>query len=156
MRETILCPVCGGSGRVPDLSQSTNAWITCYGCWGKGWIEVLPWLQEKRTSMRFYFPVRLEIKVRDVGGGDAELEYTEWYEGIPEDVIRATIEFLQAILPKATITKNPDGSITMKITTSRDSIYSGLAMEFLGNSPLGRLSLTELLVLLTMAKTLWG
>jgi hypothetical protein len=47
IRETILCPVCGGSGRVQDLSQSTNAWVACYGCWGKGWIEVPPWLQEK-------------------------------------------------------------------------------------------------------------
>jgi hypothetical protein len=100
--------------------------------------------------MRLYFPVRLEIKVRDVGEGNAELEYTEWHDGMPEDAIKATIESLQTILPKATITRNPDGSITMKITTSRDSIYSGLAMEFLGNSPLGRLSLTELLVLLTM------
>jgi hypothetical protein len=50
IRETILCPVCGGSGRVQDLSRSTNAWVACCGCWGKGWIEVPSWLQEEEKT----------------------------------------------------------------------------------------------------------
>ena len=27
------CPICGGSGKLPDK-------VTCHGCGGKGWVEV--------------------------------------------------------------------------------------------------------------------
>ena len=35
------CPVCNGSGKVLQEPDTTsNMRITCYGCGGKGWVEV--------------------------------------------------------------------------------------------------------------------
>lgn len=38
------CPVCQGVGRVcspPPVSTSAAiVWVTCPGCWGRGWVEV--------------------------------------------------------------------------------------------------------------------
>jgi len=40
--KAVLCPVCSGSGRVYGFYGSTFSWPdeTCYGCNGKGWVEV--------------------------------------------------------------------------------------------------------------------
>lgn len=41
MSHAQVCPICGGSGLVPDFSGSTStAPVTCHGCHGKGWVTV--------------------------------------------------------------------------------------------------------------------
>ncbi len=40
-----ICPVCHGAGRNPVGSQ-----VTCYGCVGKGWVEV----QNGNSPMPYY------------------------------------------------------------------------------------------------------
>ena len=40
------CPICGGKGKLP--TDTTVAEKDCYGCFGKGWVEVtdsvaVPW-----------------------------------------------------------------------------------------------------------------
>ena len=45
MVKAVLCPVCGGSGKVPDPSNEITTacdsnWRICHDCNGKGWVEV--------------------------------------------------------------------------------------------------------------------
>ncbi len=48
MSEAVLCPVCGGSGKVPvpslfpEITSTTGepTIITCHGCCGLGWVKV--------------------------------------------------------------------------------------------------------------------
>jgi len=44
MSKAVLCPVCGGTGKVtPQTDWKSNAIPqpkTCHGCSGKGWVEV--------------------------------------------------------------------------------------------------------------------
>jgi hypothetical protein len=94
-------------------------------------------------------PVRIKLDVRDLGDGRAELEYTEWY---PEGVdVKLTVEVAVELLKKwafagCSLHPNEDNSITMRATASRDIIYSMLAGEFLLNSPLGKVTLSDLLL----------
>ncbi len=34
-----ICPVCKGTGKIFDKTNTT-AFKTCYGCGGKGWVEI--------------------------------------------------------------------------------------------------------------------
>jgi hypothetical protein len=43
MSQAVICPVCSGSGVVPESSTAQTACPTtkpCHGCGGKGWVEV--------------------------------------------------------------------------------------------------------------------
>jgi hypothetical protein len=106
--------------------------------------------ERKDVGPKLVFPVRIRVDVRDIGGGEAELEYTEWYpEGAPvERTVEVAREMLMmgAYAGRSDVRRNDDGSITMRLTGRRDDIYSMLASEFMFNSPLGRTTLAELLV----------
>jgi len=46
MSHAELCPVCGGSGKLPDESSGTSTAPTahpCHGCGGLGWVPVRDW-----------------------------------------------------------------------------------------------------------------
>ena len=52
MSKVVLCPICGGKGKILDIDNKwlpteydngTNAYKTCHGCGGKGWVEVREW-----------------------------------------------------------------------------------------------------------------
>jgi len=43
MAHAEICPICHGKGKLPDDSKITAVRefkVTCYGCSGRGWIEV--------------------------------------------------------------------------------------------------------------------
>ena len=41
MAHSERCPICYGKGKVtPDSVETSNNLVVCYGCLGKGWIEV--------------------------------------------------------------------------------------------------------------------
>jgi len=42
MAKAVICPVCGGRGRVlpPVLYNDENEGKICHGCSGRGWVEV--------------------------------------------------------------------------------------------------------------------
>jgi len=41
MGRAVICPVCGGTGKVRKGSFSCNPReVTCHGCHGRGWVEV--------------------------------------------------------------------------------------------------------------------
>lgn len=45
------CPICGGSGRLPDDGKTTDVkYPICHGCNGKGWITVGIIIESEGTS----------------------------------------------------------------------------------------------------------
>ena len=40
MAKAVLCPICGGKGKIPNPDPTASVEITCRGCGGKGWVEV--------------------------------------------------------------------------------------------------------------------
>lgn len=72
--KAVLCPVCNGSGKVPNgfYAQTVGYWYgtdftpeTCRGCDGKGWVEV---------AEAHEFPKSWE-SIPDLDGG-----LTTWYD----------------------------------------------------------------------------
>lgn len=41
MGRAVVCPICGGKGRIPNPNNVTAPIeVTCHGCFGRGWVEV--------------------------------------------------------------------------------------------------------------------
>jgi len=102
--------------------------------------------------MTLIYPIKITIVAYETEDGRWSLNYSEWYKPEYKDTVESSFEDMAKVLkeqlPNLEIKHDKkECKVTMNNIGSKEMIFSMLTGEFLTNSPIGSLTLSEILVL---------
>ena len=100
------------------------------------------------------FPKSIELRTREVGGGQWELDYREGFDAADREVFEKSAAVMKSIMVASGFPdiemKTDEGSVGFRIRAGKEAVFNMLAGEFLGQSSIAKLSLVEILALAAM------
>jgi len=111
-------------------------------------------------KIEFIPPSRIEFEAYEMEDGNWRLVYREYFKELEDDVFKNSVSIIQFIKDrfehklKSINVNEKEKMIQIEAVGSREEIFNGLSNEFIQWSSLGKYTISELLALALLDKTI--